>query len=91
MEDDPRPRPPRHAPERETLQGFLDSQRAALLWKLDGLDTEQATRRLLPSAITLLGIVKHCMDVERRPCPPRSLTRGRRGGSSRARPWHRSW
>ncbi len=46
------------------LQGSLDSQRTALLRKLDGLDTGQATRRLVPSATTLLGLVKHCMDVE---------------------------
>jgi hypothetical protein len=31
---------PRHAPERAMLQRSLDSQRAALLRKLDGLDTE---------------------------------------------------
>ncbi len=55
---------PRHAPERAMLQRSLDSQRAALLRKLDGLDTEQATRRLVPSETTLLGLVKHCMDVE---------------------------
>ncbi len=65
MEDDIRLRPPRHAPERETLHGFLANQRATLLWKLDGLDTVQATHRLVPSETTLLGLVKHCMDVER--------------------------
>ncbi len=64
MENNTRPRPARHGPERETLQGFLDNQRATLLWKLDGLDTEQATRRLVPSATTLLGLVKHCMHAE---------------------------
>jgi len=32
--------------------------------KLDGLDTEQAIRRLTPSATTLRGLVKHCTDVE---------------------------
>ncbi len=57
-------RSPRHAPERALLQGSLDNQRTALLRKLDGLDTEQATRCLVPSATTLLGLVKHCMDVE---------------------------
>ncbi len=55
---------PRHAPERTMLQESLASQRAALFRKLDGLDMEQATRRLVPSATTLLGLVKHCMDVE---------------------------
>ena len=64
MDNDTPPASPRHAPERTMLQGSLDSQRAALLRKLDGLDMEQATGRLVPSATTLLGLVKHCMDVE---------------------------
>jgi len=64
MDNDTPPDSPRHVPERAMLQASLDSQRAALLRKLDGLDTEQATRRLVPSATTLLGLVKHCMDVE---------------------------
>jgi len=36
-----------------------------MLWKLDGLSTEQASRRLVPSATTLLGVVKHLAYVER--------------------------
>ncbi len=64
MDNGTRPHFSRHGPERAMLQGSLDSQRAALLRKLDGLDTEQATRRLAPSATTLLGLVKHCMDGE---------------------------
>jgi len=64
MENDTRPRPSRTGPERAMFQGSLDNQRVTLLWKLDGLDTEQATRRLTPSATTLRGLIKHCTDVE---------------------------
>ncbi len=65
MDNDTPPGSLRHAPERAMLQGSLDNQRAALLRKLDGVDREQATRHLVPSATTLLGLVKHCMEVER--------------------------
>lgn len=57
--------PPHAAGERETLAGFLDYQRATLLGKVEGLDEEQARRRLVPSQTTLLGIVKHLAYVER--------------------------
>jgi hypothetical protein len=51
--------------ERETLIAFLDLYRETVLVKLDGLDGEQLSRRLLPSRTTLLGIVKHLALVER--------------------------
>ena len=47
------------------LSAFLDRYRETILWKLDGLTTEQASARLVPSASTLLGIVKHLAYVER--------------------------
>ncbi len=47
------------------LSAFLDRYRETMLWKLDGLLTEQASRRLVPSATTLLGVVKHLAYVER--------------------------
>ena len=50
--------------ERETLIAFLDLYRETILVKLDGLDGEQLSRRLLPSRTTLLGIVKHLLLVE---------------------------
>ena len=52
-------------PERELLDVYLDYHRATLLWKLEGLDDEQLRRRLLPSATSLLGLVKHLTNVER--------------------------
>jgi len=57
--------PPRTAPEKETLRGFLDAHRSMILWKLEGLTQEQATQRTVGSATTLLGIVKHLAWVER--------------------------
>ena len=51
--------------ERETLIAFLDLYRETVLVKLDGLDGEQVSRRLLPSRTTLLGLVKHLLLVER--------------------------
>ena len=57
--------PPHTAPEKETLQGFLDAHRAMMLWKLDGLTKEQATQRTVGSTTTLLGVVKHLAWVER--------------------------
>ncbi|HEX3630327.1 MAG TPA: DinB family protein [Candidatus Dormibacteraeota bacterium] len=56
---------PQVGDEKAMLAGFLDRYRETMLWKLDGLTTEQATRRLVPSASTLLGIVKHLAYVER--------------------------
>ncbi len=47
------------------LSAFLDRYRETMLWKLDGLSTEQASARLVPSVTTLLGIVKHLAYVER--------------------------
>lgn len=63
-DDSYRPDKPKAAPERETLDAFMDYQRATLVHKLDGLTTEQASRRLVPSLTTLLGIVKHLAYVE---------------------------
>jgi hypothetical protein len=51
--------------EKTMLSAFLDRYRETILWKLDGLSTEQASRQLVPSATTLLGVVKHLAYVER--------------------------
>ena len=52
------------APEHEALAAWLDSQRSELLSKLDGLDEEQADRRMVPSLTTLHGLVRHLTKVE---------------------------
>jgi uncharacterized damage-inducible protein DinB len=62
---DTRTDPPVGAAEREMLDAWLDYERATVLWKLTGLSDEQVRRRLVPSATTMLGIVKHLGYVER--------------------------
>jgi uncharacterized damage-inducible protein DinB len=52
------------APEAETLHGFLDAQRDLILWKIEGLDDEQLRRRMTPTGMSLLGLVKHLAYVE---------------------------
>jgi Protein of unknown function (DUF664) len=52
------------APLRQQLDTFLDDHRAMLLACLDGLTEEEARRSLVPSATTLLGLVKHARFVE---------------------------
>jgi uncharacterized damage-inducible protein DinB len=51
-------------PEAETLHGFLDAQRDLILWKIEGLDNEQLRRRMTPTGMSLLGLVKHLAYVE---------------------------
>ncbi len=53
------------ADERLALEAFVDEHREMLRTCLDGLTEEQARRRLVPSATTLLGLVKHAAFVER--------------------------
>lgn len=52
-------------PAKAQLEAFLDQHRLMLTACLDGLDGEQARRRLVPSSTTLLGLVKHATFVER--------------------------
>ncbi len=59
-----RNRPPRVGGERDALSAQLDFQRATLLWKLEGLDDEQLRRPMVPSGLSLLGLVKHLTAVE---------------------------
>ncbi|NHA69640.1 DinB family protein [Phycicoccus flavus] len=54
-----------HAGERVLLEAFVDEHRALLRATLDGLTEEQARRRLVPSATTLLGLLQHATFVER--------------------------
>jgi uncharacterized damage-inducible protein DinB len=61
-----RPSPPMRAGERETLRAFLDFHRATLAMKCDGLSDDDLRRRSMPpSALTLLGLVRHMAEVER--------------------------
>jgi hypothetical protein len=55
----------RLANEDATLSAFVDVQRAAIIGLLDGVTEEEARRRLVASRTTLLGIVKHCIRVEK--------------------------
>ncbi|WP_205780245.1 mycothiol transferase, partial [Micromonospora ureilytica] len=51
--------------ERAVLTSFLDFHRAVVVRKLRGLSDADARRRLVPSATTLVGLVKHLTLVER--------------------------
>jgi uncharacterized damage-inducible protein DinB len=52
--------------EREILTQYLDYHRATLRMKCAGLSDEQLKRRAVaPSALSLLGLVRHLTDVER--------------------------
>ncbi len=48
------------------LTMFLDSQREAILRKVEGLSDEQAKRVPTASSLSLFAIVKHLAFVERR-------------------------
>ena len=51
--------------ERTVLESFLDFHRAMVLRKLRGVSDPDAAQRLVPSATTLAGLVKHLTLVER--------------------------
>jgi hypothetical protein len=57
-------RTPKTGTEKETLLGFLNENRAIVLWKLDGLSEEDASRPMVESGTNLLGLVKHLGWVE---------------------------
>lgn len=54
------------ADERATLEAFLDLYREVAVNKLRGLSEDDARRRLVPSATTPGGLVKHLTEVESR-------------------------
>jgi hypothetical protein len=57
--------PPDTAAEREALEGWLDYHRGTLLMKCQGLTGERLARRAVPpSALSLLGLVRHMAEVE---------------------------
>lgn len=49
---------------KEVLKKYLQEAREALVWKLDGLTEKQARWPLVASGNNLLGIVKHCANIE---------------------------
>jgi uncharacterized damage-inducible protein DinB len=52
--------------ERAMLEGWLDWHRQTLLTKCAGLSAEQLKRRSVePSSLSLLGLVRHMLEVER--------------------------
>ena len=52
-------------PARAQFEAFLDEHRSEINGCLDGMTEEQARRSLVPSATTLLGLVKHATFVEK--------------------------
>lgn len=49
---------------KETLQRYLQTQRDALVWKLDGLGEREIRWPMTPTGTNLLGLVKHVASVE---------------------------
>ncbi|MET9603629.1 DinB family protein [Streptomyces sp. NPDC006512] len=64
--DDPRFTFPATGEERPLLAGVLAAQRATLELKCAGLGAELSRRSVEPSTLSLLGLVRHLADVERR-------------------------
>ncbi|WP_212914700.1 DinB family protein [Streptomyces sp. TS71-3] len=58
------PHVPGTGAEKEILHASLQRHRAAVLWKVEGLDDEQVRRPMTPSGTHLLGLVKHLAAVE---------------------------
>ena len=51
--------------ERTQLDAFVEEYRSALEMTLNGLTEDQARRQLVPSATTLLGLLKHVTWMQR--------------------------
>jgi hypothetical protein len=65
LEDDPRENRPTLGDERTTLVEYLRGQRLTLEMKCSGLDAEALARRVEPSTMSLLGLVRHLAEMER--------------------------
>ncbi len=50
--------------EKESLLAALERHRDAIMWKLDGLDDEQLRRKVVPSGLSPIGLMKHLGSVE---------------------------
>ncbi|MFD5929794.1 MULTISPECIES: DinB family protein [unclassified Streptomyces] len=65
-DDDPRDNEDSPDGELATLLDFLTNYRTTLRMKCEGLDPEQLARRSVPpSTMSLLGLVRHLVEVER--------------------------
>ena len=61
-----RAEPDRIADERESLEQWLDFHRETLLMKCSGLTADELKMRpVAPSRLSLLGLVRHMVEVER--------------------------
>ena len=65
-ERDPRGLGPANGDERTLLVAFLTAQRTTLELKCAGLGARLAQRSAAPSTLSLLGLLRHLADVERR-------------------------
>ncbi|MFH8570601.1 DinB family protein [Streptomyces sp. NPDC017993] len=65
-EQDPRFSGPATGGERRMLVDFLGAQRATLERKCTGLEADLSRRSVEPSTLSLLGLIRHLADVERR-------------------------
>lgn len=64
LDDHGRPEPEPAVGEVETLLGFLDYQRATLVWKCSNLDSAGLRATVGASTMTLGGLLKHLAYVE---------------------------
>lgn len=49
---------------KSVLHHYLQETRNALVWKLDGLDERDARLPRTPTGNNLLGLLKHCLNIE---------------------------
>jgi uncharacterized damage-inducible protein DinB len=64
VDEEGRPEPPLAADETATLLGFLNYQRATLVWKCAGVDAAGLRVTVGVSSMTLGGLLKHLAYVE---------------------------
>lgn len=50
--------------EKQALKHYLQRQRDALVWKVEGLSERQARLPMTPTGTNLLGLIKHVANVE---------------------------
>src|SRR6478672_233109 len=53
-----------HGALKDVLHDYLKKTREDLIWKLDGLSEREIRLPRTPTGTNLLGIVKHCLNVE---------------------------